>query len=168
MFHSSIFNLINWFDFSNQLNRVYDCHYEETSPGTWEPVGDCRPTPGSWGELSWKDIQTPKPSSDFPFRKDICFYFCGGQFLNPASLIEIFSGIMESTFMSTYASKHPGEDWAESFALFLAQEQKGFRYQVAAGSQRFDLTAHFYSEKIEPKRKFITDFLNDNVKYPGD
>ena len=70
--------------------------------------------------------------------------------------------------MSTYASKHPGEDWAESFALFLAQEQKGFRYQVAAGSQRFDLTAHFYSEKIEPKRKFITDFLNDNVKYPGD
>jgi hypothetical protein len=156
------------FDFANHLNQVSTCEYKEISPGHKGWVGDCKPLPGSWGTFSWARIDIPNSNADFSFRSSICFYFCKGSFIDSKDAITLFQGLMSSSFQSTYASYNPWEDWAESFALYLAHVNFGLHYGVTVQEQYFDLTGHLNSSNLQPKRDYVHKFLNGPILYPGD
>ena len=155
------------FDFANKLNRTLPCSYEKDADGNWKQVGKCTPLPGSWGEISWTDNREVKPAAEFPFREGVCFYFCNGKFVAPANIDAMFSGLMKSTFQTTYASRFATEDWAEAFALVLAHEQLGLSFGAQIGTHFYDLSQHLYSVELEPKRLFVDRFLSGIIYYPG-
>jgi hypothetical protein len=154
------------FDFTNRLNRTTECRYREKAPGEWERVGTCEPLPGSWGELSWKNIAEPLPGNDFPDRAKICFYFCDGKNLTAAQAPMIFAGMQTTNFPSTYASRYPAEDFAEFFALKFAHEQ-GLQLELSANGVGFDVTSHFWGPKLDTKRQFLDRLIQTGLLYPG-
>lgn len=129
------------FDFTNRLNRTTECRYREKAPGEWERVGTCEPLPGSWGELSWKNIAEPLPGNDFPDRAKICFYFCDGKNLATAQAPMIF-------------------------ALKFAHEQ-GLQLGLSANGVGFDVTSHFLGPKLDTKRQFVDRLIQTGLLYPG-
>ena len=156
----AIFYVINHefghlFDYANKLNDFSNCDND-----------DCRPTVGSWGEISWLNNESQLEKNEFPLELQPCFYACNN-FLDIKNSKKIFSKLLESDFPSTYASFNPKEDWAEMFALHLAVEEN-FDWQVETQGHKFDLQAHFYSSKLDSKRAFVQKFLLSSPRYPGE
>jgi hypothetical protein len=156
------------FDFANHLNQTTKCEYKETTPGNWEQVGECKPLPGTWADLFWQSLVQPKPDDDYPFRKDVCFYHCNGKSLDRDKASTIFASLMKTQFQSTYAGTHPVEDFAETFAMYLAHTEFGLQYSITAQAQIFDMTAHFNSNNLAKKRDYVQSFLKGSFIYPGE
>jgi hypothetical protein len=154
---SAIFYAINHefghlFDYANKLNR-----YAE----------DGKPEKGSWGEISWLDMKTPRPEDQLQLPAELCFYLCQNEFLNPSEAKQLFNSLLKTGFQSTYATVNPKEDWAEAFALTLMSQEKGFTLKVKTSENEFDLAEHFRSDKLKEKREFVKKFMSSKLKYPA-
>lgn len=113
----------------------------------------------TWYSFSWMDFQSaPKPESDFPYRKDLCFYFCNGVFADKMDIPAVFSGYMQSPFATLYASTNAEDDWADAFALYIAV-QNGLQLEAMVNGQRYNITDHFNSQLLAQKKQYIEDFL---------
>lgn len=164
------------FDMTAQLNRFDDCRWTEQPDGSWRMEGACTPAAGSWSELSWKGPFEPVADSEFPTRRGLCFYDCNGRFLPPDQAAPLFQQLLGSRFASTYAASSPMEDFAENFAYVLEHRLAPWlggrgvteHLVVEAGAQAFDLTRHFLSERIRPKREYIMKWLAGGPLYPGE
>lgn len=156
------------FDFTAGLNGYDDCRWEEKPGGSWERIGICVPRPGSWTALSWgAGDPKPLPAFDFALRANLCFYFCQGHFMAPDQAGELFRQLLGSPFVSTYAATNSGDDFAETLAYVILHAEKAVQWTVTAGGQVFDLSQHFRSEALRPKREYIERWLASGVQYPG-
>lgn len=135
------------FDFANKLNHT---------------------GAGSWTDLSWKNMRFPKAENDFPLREQLCYYSCGANFIPHAQATKLFSDLLATNFLSTYASSHPMEDWAESFALYISTVQLGLNLEIHIQGQNFKMTEHFHSPLLKSKRDYVENFLKSGFKYPGE
>ena len=140
------------FDYANKLNR-YENH---------------KPLPGSWAEISWQDDETPLAENNMSLRSGLCFYICRDEYMNANQSAQLFNELTQTSFQSTYATVNPKEDWAEAFALTLATKEVGFQWQAETQGKKFNLTEHFYSEKLKKKRDFVAAFLKSDYIYPGE
>ena len=136
------------FDFANDINERF--------------------TTSDWSKLSWKTPSQPTSGNDYPLRDRLCYYYCHGHFIDKKDAGVIFSGLMKTNFLSTYASRHPAEDWAETFAHYIAAKDLGLVYRVETQDQKFDLTAHFNSPLLEQKREYVEKFMKSSYLYPGE
>ena len=121
----------------------------------------------SWTNISWY-YSTPKKKYDYPLRDRLCYYSCHGDFLDRKDAAVLFSGLLKTNFLSTYASRHPSEDWAETFAHYIAANELGLKYQVDIEGQSFDMTAHFQSPLLKEKRDYVENFIKSKILYPGE
>lgn len=148
------------FDYANRLNLFSpDCD-QDNHPE------NCKPLPGSWGEISWMTNTTPLSENDFSLRDKLCFYSCRGKTIAPPDSVLLFHSLINTGFHSTYAAISPREDWAETFAYYIENEE-GFKIKVETQGNSFNLSEHFNSDKLEAKRKFVKNFMNGNYIYPG-
>jgi hypothetical protein len=95
----------------------------------------------SWVALSWQGhkfvrdqngsvlgiMPVPRPEADFPLRKAICFYGCGGNTLALEQAPAFYHSLEDSPFISTYAASNP------TFALisFIASSSKWWKRRRA-------------------------------------
>lgn len=156
------------FDFANHLNSLDDCKWQQDGKGGGQMVGACTATAGSWTSLSWATIKAPLAADDYPMRSQLCFYFCNGHFIAPADAVVLFSQLMNTNFVSTYASWNMYEDWAENFAYYLMTRERGLGLTMETGGTTFDLTGHFNSSLLDSKRAYVENFLNKPYYYPGE
>lgn len=136
------------FDFANDINERF--------------------TTSDWSRLSWKTPAKPNSANDYPLRDRLCYYFCNGNYIDKSDSASIFSGLMKTNFISTYASRHPSEDWAETFAHYIAANTLGLAFHVETQGQKFDMTAHFHSPLLAKKREYVENFLKSAIVYPGE
>lgn len=106
----------------------------------------------------------PKDES-FTWARELCFYSCAGDYLSPTKAKDVFKSLLISPFPSTYASTGPKEDWAETFALIHAQDEKGLRLKVKIDNDIFDLAGHLESPLLKQKRDLFRQFIR-SPKYP--
>lgn len=150
------------FDYANKLNR-----YNEDCNLLINPE-DCKPQAGSWGEISWMNGKTSLPSNNFSIGAELCFYTCHDEYMDSLKSSLLFDSLTNSGFQSTYASVNPKEDWAEAFALSLAIKEENLTWEVETLGKKFNMRAHFDSELLAKKRKFVSQFLNSKFIYPGE
>jgi hypothetical protein len=113
----------------------------------------------AWFSYSWNGFQsTPKPESDFPYRKNLCFYFCNGKFSSTLAIPTVFAGFIKSPFATLYSSTGAEDDWADAFALYFAV-QNGLQLKATVNGQTFDITEHFNSSLLSQKKQYIQDFI---------
>lgn len=98
-----------------------------------------------YGALAWKDFFTPKEEYDFSLRSDVCFYFCNGRFIQKQNAVVLFNSILNSGFQSPYSGVNMGEDFADTFALYLAHKELGLDYGVIVNGNYMNLSEHLYS-----------------------
>lgn len=151
------------FDFSNNLNATTKC-----SDNEFQEDGDCVPLPNTYGALAWKDFFTPKEEYDFSFRGDVCFYFCNGKFIQKQNAPVLFKSILNSGFQSPYTGVNMGEDFGDTFALFLAHKEFGLDYGVMVDGNYINLSEHFYSDHLKLKREYLEKFMKSDYHYPGE
>lgn len=158
------------FDFANSLNKVVDCKWEKQPNGGFKQVGTCAYDKGSFGELSWTSETSPaRPEDKFPGSTDLCFYNCSvNNHINSRYALELYSGLLKTNFISSYASSNALEDWAETFTSYLAYEERGLRLHLLVGNHQFDLRRHYYSQAMARKREFAQQFIQGSYKYPGE
>lgn len=105
--------------------------------------------------------------SEFLQKFSLCFYQCGGEFIDKNQAGPLFHELLNSNFQSTYATQSAKEDWAEVFALFVAIKYFGLTLQVQVGNEKFDLIKHFNSEKLQIKKQFVESFMSSDIHYPS-
>jgi hypothetical protein len=155
------------FDFANSLNQIGQCEYYKGDDGKYHRRGDCKPLPGSWSDISWFDTEFPKAEQRYAFRDDLCFYSCHGKYIPQNNAADLFAGLMQTNFHSTYASANMMEDWAEAFALTIAHENFGLNYGIEIQGRYFDMSQHFYSPLMSEKKTYVEKFIAGPKIYPG-
>lgn len=118
-----------------------------------------------WSKLSWDTNAKPLAQYDFFNRQELCFYFCNGRFADPNMASTSFEGLLNTSFATLYAASGAADDWADTFALYVMSEEQGLQLEVETQGQHFDITSHFYSEKLAAKREFIRKFLEGNILF---
>jgi hypothetical protein len=157
------------FDFGNSITKLQDCESNEPSNAVAEPVKACAFEPESFGYLSWTDSEVPRPENRFPGQDDFCFYACDEtNQIDPKFTSILYSGLIKSNYISSYAASNPWDDWAETFASYLAYEDGSMQLRLQTGGRRFNIRRHFYSEVMQSKREYVQRFIRGNYKYPGE
>lgn len=151
------------FDFANQLNKVKNC-----APGEGNPERECEMHEDSWGALSWLTNQRPKPANDFPLRGSLCFYWCKGQALSAAQVPEAYRDLARTDFLSTYATRQPWDDFADSLAYYLMDKYLGAEYRIdTRQGEVYDIMAKVRSPLFAKKAEYLENFLRrTDIFYP--
>lgn len=144
------------FDFANQLNRTV----------SGADGGEMHPD--SWGALSWITERKPKPENDFVNLPGLCFYWCGTNPLAPGAAPELYEGLDRSSFISTYATSQPWDDFADSLAYTLMSQNLGTTYVLETGQGRsYDIMSKLHGPVFSEKLRYIERFLGrTDVVYP--
>lgn len=121
----------------------------------------------SWLPLSWESSSTTKEEYHFPLRRELCFYQCGGSYIAMDRSQELMEALTALPFVSSYATVNSKEDWAETFAIFLAVEEKGLAVKVRVNESTKDLNVHWQSERLRSKKEFFKRFKGSSIRYPG-
>ena len=151
------------FDFTNNVNVATSCN----EPQKDEPY-ECVMDQNSWAGLSWKTSMVAQPESDFPERRSFCFYRCNGNFMNSADAIRAYGNLYKSDFISAYAATSPWDDWADSVAYFMMDEELGTSYLTQVGYISFDIMTKLHSDGFEKKFKYLKKFFSrTDLQYPG-
>ena len=152
-------------DFSNDLNN-FICHPPIKN------LKNCPPAPFSWGEISWEkelhyipdDINefgtiegVPLKENRFLDWKKLCFYTCNkGDYIIESNINKLYQEMFSGSFISTYSSTNPHEDFAESLAYYTIFEHSDFEVVLDTGQcQTIDIKEYFYSDKFKKKREWI-------------
>lgn len=151
------------FDFTNQLNRFIDCKFDENGMH-----GTCSAAPGSWSELGWSDFRGhTRPGNDFALRKELCFYWCNGQFIDPARASELYTGLFMTNFPSIYGASNPYDDFAETLAYYSIDRHLQATYAILTpDGGAYDAISHLRSPRMADKVLFLEKFLNASPAYP--
>ena len=152
------------FDFANKLNFTSTC--KPKSPDTEDP--ECDMADGSWGAMTWSTNFTPKPQFDYAHRKQLCFYWCNEALITAAETPELFAGLQGSPFLSTYASSNPWDDFADSLAYYLMDQNLNTTYVIdTKHGATLDIMAKMRSPVFAPKYQYIQNFLSrTDIIYP--
>ena len=152
------------FDFANQLNRTEEC---PPSP-SGETKEECPMAKESWGILSWKTESTPQPENQFPYRKGLCFYWCGLEPMTGAAVRDVYRGLALSNFLSTYAATNPWDDFADSLAYYVMREALGTPYVLdTRQGETYDIMGKVVASVFATKRQYIAAFLaREDIVYP--
>ena len=147
------------FDFANKLN------YSENCQNPWEE--NCKMASDSWGALSWETTNQPHAENEFPHRRDLCFYACNGNTINPADTNEVYAGMARTNFLSTYAAVQPWDDFADSLGYYVI-EKRGGTYALNTGAgATYDIMEKLRSDLFRTKREYIERFLDrKDIVYP--
>ena len=116
----------------------------------------CKPSPTSWTTISWLDASHPRPEADFEMRSSICLNNCKGKFISSKNATRLYDSIYAHGFISQLAALNPMEDFAESFATYIAAEQMGIHFVVQANKgTRYNLDDVLKSKPFAPKLAFL-------------
>lgn len=116
-------------------------------------------------QKSWTEI---KNIGLGPIQKELCFYQCGGNYIAENRGTELMNELLQSTYVSTYASVNSKEDWAETFALYYASSDKGLQIKTQTSESQFDLHQHMNSDVMSEKLNFYRAFIKGSIRYPAD
>lgn len=152
------------FDFANELNKFKNCS-EPSSQDEW-PV--CEIEPGSWSSISWENTLKPHPASDFVHRQALCFYWCNNSTLDSSTIFSVYQGMAQSDFISLYAATNINDDFADSIAYFLMDQELGTSYVIKTiDGQSYDIMAKLKSPLFQKKYDYIKQFLlRTDIVYP--
>lgn len=148
------------FDFANQLNKTTECS---------DPTGnECPLAQGTWGSISWLTINTPKPANEFQNRSSLCFYWCDRSPLNPNQVPQVYKDLWSTDFISTYATRQPWDDFADSLAYFAMDQNLQTTYAINTKQGHiYDSMAKLHSKKFAQKREYLSHFINrEDLIYP--
>ena len=112
----------------------------------------------AWNQISWQSDDSPLATATFFKRDDFCFYNCRS-YLKPADAKQIYSSLQQSSFVTSYSSSNPWEDFAEFWAWRLMLEFKNPNYEITVpGEGTFKMMPVFkQNAKIAEKLKFVQD-----------
>ncbi|MEK7691863.1 MAG: hypothetical protein AAB425_12690 [Bdellovibrionota bacterium] len=154
------------FDFTNRLNsfRSDECASQQDH----DPSLECEMHPDSWGALTWLTDRTAKPENEFPHRRGLCFYWCDGQPLALSLVPQLYADLDQTSFISTYATTQPWDDFADSLAYFLMDSELGTKYWLdTAQGGRYDVMKKLHSPEFELKREYLRAFVQKaDILYP--
>ncbi len=146
------------FDFANDVNK--------TKCGNGDD--GCAMAEDNWGRFSWQSYSKVKPESDFPLRSSLCFYWCGKNPLPKTAVNEVYSGLANTNFISTYATRNPMDDFADSIAYYLMAKHMDTRYVIDTKQGiTYDIMAKLHSPLFAKKYEYIEKFLSrTDIVYP--
>jgi hypothetical protein len=152
------------FDFANSLNQTEDC---QQSPKETTPP-DCPVKAGSWGEHSWRTEHLPRVEQDFPHRDGLCFYTCDDKKLSATEVPQLYSDLYASNFISTYAATNPWDDFADSLAYYLMDQNLQLSYVIQTRQgNAYDIVEKLKSPVMQSKFQYIKNFLEQtDIKFP--
>lgn len=150
------------FDFANNLNQTTSCTKIS------EKEEECVMAPNSWGGISWITNKLPKPENEFANRKGLCFYWCNGKGMDLSLAENLYSSLYKTNFISIYATTQPWDDFADSLAYYLMNQNLGLQYTIHVNQKlNFDIIAKLNSPLWEQKFNYITNFLSKkDIIYP--
>ncbi len=140
------------FDLANGLNNQ-DCKTSGHST--------CSSKTGSWSAIGWKNLQDPKAKNDFKRRQDLCFYLCNNNPLPANSAISIYKDLAQTDFLSLYSSTNILEDFADSLAFFMIDQDLHAKYKVFASKDLVNnVIKKIHSKKFIRKYSYLEDFVS--------
>lgn len=153
------------FDFANRLNKLEPT---KNPPAADDPPANPAFVEGSWGSISWTNLSTPRAQNKFPYRRGLCFYECGGEFMTKTAAPEVYRGLAKSEFISSYAASNPHDDFADTLAYYLMDKNLGTTYQLSSGQgESYDVMMKLHSPVFQAKYQYIIDFLSrPSIVYP--
>jgi hypothetical protein len=139
------------FDFANGVN-------------SWS--GDM-PQATPWHQLSWKEDH-PNDANNYSGRSGFCFYWCSGNFLRGEDANAIYAGLDRTNFLTAYASKNPGDDFAESTAYYFGSRFLRRRISLdTAQGKTFPVSEKVDMPQFASKLQFLQNFFgNRDLNYP--
>lgn len=156
-------------DFRYRVNR-FDCQGKSK--------GDlCLAEKGSWSELSWigqtKGYEnspsdpwglmgaTPNASGSFAHREELCFYACAATHGTPSLMRALYDSLDASSFLTTYSTTNPWDDFAESTAFYAGTTYAQLRYNVRLpDGSNYDLSdKYLHAPAFAAKRAWIERFF---------
>lgn len=144
------------FDFVNGINTHKPCDND-----------NCTVQPTSRGAFSFLKRKEPRPENEFPLRPHLCSYFCAGMFIAHDRQTEVFRDLNKANFLSTYATRYPEEDFADSFAYDHLAFDRHATYEVTTvNGERMNVIERLKSEALRSKREYIETFLKSAYRYP--
>lgn len=154
------------FDFANDLNKTTICNANTNNKES--PPPPCPFPYGTWGSLTWENPETPRSDDRFPYRRGLCFYTCNGEAMTRVAVPELYSGLIGSGFISTYAASNPFDDFADSLAYYLMDKNLGTTYEIdTRQGKTYNIMAKLKSGRFEHKYKYIEKFLErTDLVYP--
>jgi len=110
----------------------------------------------SWTHLSWEDIAAISTSSDFDQRKSICLNRCQGHYLSAASAGGFYRDLFSHGFLSQLSAINAMEDFAESFAFYIAQKYMNIEFEVEASGKRSSVSAAMNDQRFREKLRYLS------------
>ena len=152
------------FDFGNAVNQ-FKC---PTKTFSGPEDAECPAVNNTWSAISWQSTWTPAAANRFSFRKSLCFYSCGDEAMTSVAAPDVYRGLARSNFISNYAATNPWDDFADSLAYYLSDQNLHTKYIIAAHQGvSFDIMDKLHSRKFQEKYTYITKFLaKTDIKYP--
>lgn len=91
-----------------------------------------------WRQLSWLDDRSPKPTSDFKLRSQICLNNCKGHFISADQIPVFYHELNQKGFVSQLAAISPMEDFAETFAVLVERDFLNQQVKIDTGKGTID------------------------------
>lgn len=153
------------FDFANELNKIKDSCEEKEVDGK---KVECEMAEQSWGAISWINMSKPRLENDYANRSSLCFYSCNQKYIATADINNLYSDLYRTNFISTYSSIQPWDDFADSLAYFLVQQNLDTKYMINTSQGiTFDMMMKIKSPVWAVKYNYIKKFLErTDIVYP--
>lgn len=154
------------FDFTNAVNKFVCKAGETCKEDEWseEAARKLVPAAGTWSALSWQNIMEPVGRDNFPLHKDLCFYGCNGRGLTIDKMVEFYSQLNLTQFVTTYSAVSAWEDFAEATSFHFLSQNQSFQYRLTDPVMTYFLDRKWYS--MQDKRTWIENFYSQDLKYP--
>jgi hypothetical protein len=116
-------------------------------------------------ELSWSldragNRYVNRFEQQLPERKNVAYYF--GAKLSAADMVPAYRHLENTNFPTLYATQHPGDDFAESFASYVHVVMMGRPFEIAISEDGRVVKRYgscWKEKRCEAKRKILEDFL---------
>lgn len=88
--------------------------------------------------------------------------------MNSTNVSDLYQGLAASSFISTYASTEPWDDFADSLAYYMMYNRLGTSYKIdTAHGTVYDIMEKLRSPIFATKYEYIERFLNrTDIVYP--
>jgi hypothetical protein len=152
------------FDFANNLNSYNDQCSDQRDNENYE----CEMHQDSWGAISWFTNKRPRSENEFENRNLLCFYWCDENYIAPESINKLYSDLYFTDFISIYATTQPWDDFADSLAYYMLNQNLKTRYRIdTSHGINFDIMAKLESRAWSKKFNYIKSFIeSENIIYP--
>jgi len=121
----------------------------------------------SWTAISWNDIQDIKSDFDFPNRKSICLNHCNGKFIDPKLADAFYKSLFDHGFISQLSATNAMEDFADSFAFYVAINYFYASFKIKNNRKTSDLSSLIKNKSFELKRKYIQNVVQNTLILPS-